>query len=143
MRARPGDGKLTINGVAYSYRTIMRTGRLEPIDVSNSEGYPGNVNGITHPGFRATLPDLRGCEFEVSAAYFDDEDNPYAAPINLIEGGYYDVVWFPFGLTGVAADMGACLCVETSEQGTVGQGALIPRARFRSDTLYSAPGEAG
>lgn len=140
-RARAADGRLQIDGINYAYRSINRRGSVNPIEVANSEGVPGNVDGIQHPGFASVLPDIRSCEFTVSQAMFDDEDNPYAVPIALVEGSYYQINWFPTGLAGPEADLGLCLCVETSEQGTVGQGALIPSARFRSDTLYTAPGE--
>ena len=140
MRARAADGKMTINGVAYSYRSVQRTGRVNPIDVSNSEGVPGDLAGAAGPGFSSTLPDVFQGEITVSQAFFDDVANPYAAPILLAEGSYYLIAFFPTGLAGPAA-IGNYLCVETGEQGTVGQGALITNARFRSDTVYSAPGE--
>lgn len=140
MRARAADGTFLINGTAYAYRTINRAGRVNPIDVSNSEGIPGNPNGVTAPGFASTLPDIRSGEITVSEAMFVDESNVYAAPILLAEGKYYDLAFDPTTQGQNIAD-GNYLCVEVSEQGTVGQGALIPGARFRSDALYSNPGE--
>lgn len=139
-RARAADGKMTINGSPYSYQTVNRVGRVNPIDVSNSEGVPGDVNGVTAEGFASTLPDIRSGEFTVSQAMFIDTDSPYEAPILLQEGNYYDLAFYPAGLSGPAA-LGRYLCVEVSEQGTVNQGALIPSSRWRSDTLYSNPGE--
>lgn len=140
MRARAADGQVFINTVAYAYRSVQRTGRVNPIDVSNSEGIPGNPAGAPGVGFSSTLPDLRGCEFTLTQAVFVDELNPYAAPINLREGNYYDLAFSPSEDTDVPAT-GNYLCVETSEQGTVNQGALIPSARFRSDSVYNGPGE--
>lgn len=140
MRARAADGSYTINGAAYAYRSIQRAGRVNPIDVSNSEGLTGDPAGVALPGFSSTLPDIRGSEFTVSQSVFIDEINPYSAPINLVEGGYYDLIFAPSADTNVPAS-GRYLCVETGEQGTVNQGALIPSARFRSDGGYNGPGE--
>jgi hypothetical protein len=140
-RARACDGKMTIDGAPYAYRVINRAGRVNPIDVSNSEGIPGNPAAAAGPGFASTLPDLRSGEFTVSQAMFVASDNPYEAPILLQEGEYYDLNFFPADLDGTAPSTGTYLCVEVGEQGTVNQGALIPSARFRSDGPYNNPGQ--
>lgn len=140
MRARAADGIMEINGARYSYRSVQRAGRVNPIDVDSSEGITGDPDGTAAPGYGSTLPDVRKSEFTVSQAMYVDEQSPYSAPINLVEGGYYELAWFPAGLTGPGA-VGVYLCVETGEQGTVGQGALIVNSRWRSDGLYTNPGE--
>lgn len=139
-RARAADGKMTIDGTAYAYRSVQRTDRVNPIDVSNSEGIPGNVDGTAGTNYSSTLPDLRSGEFTIGTAFFDDEDNPYAAPISLRAGDYHALEFFPTGLAGPVAQ-GIFLCVEAGEQGTVGQGALITNSRWRSDGAYTGPGE--
>ncbi len=138
MRCRAADGRMEINGAAYSYRSVQRAGRVNPIDVDNTEGITGSPDGTPAPGYGSTLPDVHKGEFVVSQAMYIDEESPYSAPINLVEGGYYDVVFAPSADTQVPAS-GKYLCVETGEQGTVGQGALIPSARFRSDGFYNGP----
>ena len=140
-RARAADGKMTIAGSPYAYRTINRTGRVNPIDVSNSEGIPGLESGLNAPGFASTLPDLRSSEITVSQAMFVTSDNPYEAPILLQEGEYYPLEFFPSDVDGTGSANGIYLCVEVAEAGTVNQGALIPSARFRSDGEYANPGQ--
>lgn len=138
MRARAADGIMEINGARYSYRSVQRAGRVNPIDVDSSEGITGDPDGTAAPGYGSTLPDVRKSEFTVSQAMYVDEQSPYSAPINLVEGGYYDILFSPSTDTTLPAS-GKYLCIETSEQGTVGQGALIPSARFRSDGFYNGP----
>lgn len=141
-KARAADARLRIAGVPYAVQNFRRTGRVNPIGVANTEGIPGNSDlNTANSNFDAVLPDIRSGEFTVRQAVFDDENNPYAAPVSLVEGGYYELVWFPSGLAGPSADLGFCLCTECGEEGTVGNGAVIPYASFRTDGQYSIPGE--
>lgn len=137
---RGADARWTINGVAYAVNRYRCGGRVAPIAVGNTEGRCGNPAVADAIGYGAIIADLREGQIELTQPTFDDDNSPYVAPINLVEGAYYAVRHYPAGLSGDFAEYGNCLCVDVEHEGGV-PGPQPVRVVFQTDGAYSHPGQ--
>lgn len=141
-RYKAADAKVRINGLAVACQRFRRHSSVRPIDASTTEGTTGSGVGDLAPDSRAHMPDLREGEFEFEIPIAMDDNDPYAAPLQIQDGGYYGIRFYPRGLAGPVADYGLCLCVETYDEGTVGQGGTRQVCRFVTDGGFALPGQA-
>ena len=118
---RGADFQITINGVAYSVGTIGVNAHTADIITSNTEGIPGNPLRTDRVPFSTSrIPDLNDGELQFGATTFDDADNPFAGPISLVLGGYYNIGVFPMGVAaGVSYGWFNCMCTAFSHSGRV------------------------
>lgn len=101
MTQRAGwEARVTIDGVAYAVKRWSIKPAVTSIDVTNSEGRPGDSTQADAPGYGGVISGVGRAKVMLQSATFDDDDNPFAAPLSLQEGGYHDVVIYPAGLAG-------------------------------------------
>lgn len=140
MMQRGANCRWKIDGVLYAVQNFRRGGRAQGINVSNSEGAPGNDVEADAVGFTSKIADVRDGQFQLVSASFDDEDNPFASPLALVEGTYHTLQQFPAGLSGPASSAFNALLVEVSHQGQI-PGAQPVTLTFESDGEYDWPEE--
>jgi hypothetical protein len=137
---RGADVKVTINGVAYAVQRVRVGDRSPALNVSNSEGMPGNPTYDVVGGFVTKTPDLREGTLELVSATFDEDNNPFASPLSLTSGNWYAVDVFPAGLSGPTAQFGNLLLEDVSHDFNI-PGLQPVTLRFQSDGRYVMAGE--
>src|SRR4051812_30994061 len=130
-KRRGVDGRWTLNGTAYSVQRYDLGGRLQAIQVANTEGTVGNPNGTVARGYSAKLGDIFEGTVGLTQPTFDENENPFAAPLDLDIGQYVRVKFYPAGLSGPFYDMGDMLLSGMSHSGSV-PGAQPLRLEFES-----------
>lgn len=85
------NAKATVNSVAYAFATYRVRASVTDQDVSNSEGMGGSGQVGNIPAAECRIPGLGHLETMVRRATFDILNNPFAAPIELMIGKYFDV----------------------------------------------------
>lgn len=135
---RAADFRVSIGGTFYAVQEVFVGASVQPIRVSNTEGTPGNPEADTARGFTAVIPDLAEGRVRLVSATFNDDENPYAAPIGLDVGEYFEIEVFPAG-EGDSYSYGNCLCVSVSHQGRI-PGPQPLTAEFETDGTFSFPG---
>lgn len=135
---RAADARWKIDGILYAVKRFRRSGRANPIDVSNSEGVPGNPAQPAALGTSACIGDLPEGQFQLVSATFDDAANPFAAPLVLIENSYHTLQHYPAGIAGPAAAAFNALLVEVVSEGQI-PGAQPVTLTFQSDGAYLYP----
>lgn len=103
------NAKGTVNGAAYNFQTYRVRGVAQVHNISNTEGLPGNpaIDTVPQTGFsggtgledlvtcfESNLPGLIHMEAMVRQATFNLSANPFAAPIDLGIGFYYNIAIF-------------------------------------------------
>lgn len=101
MAKRAGwENRVKVNGIAYATKRTMIESSCADLEVTDSEGNPGNPDAAAAPGCYATVPGISKGTFSLQSATFDDDDNPFAAPLSLEEGDYIDLEAYPAGIDG-------------------------------------------
>ena len=110
MSKRAGwENRVKVNGIAYRTKRTTIEDSAADLEVTDSEGVPGNPLATEAPGFYAAVPGISKGTFSLQSATFDDDDNPFSAPLSLAAGNYISVEAYPAGLTGVAHVYENCL----------------------------------
>lgn len=100
MAQRSGwEVRVKINTTLYAVRRYSMDDSVPDVDVTNSEGVPGDAANVTNaPGYASVIPGPKKCRVMLQAATFDNANNPYDIPIVIRRGQYYNVTIFPAGL---------------------------------------------
>lgn len=140
MLRRGADVRITVDGVAFAVSRVRVGDRTTAQNVSNSEGVCGNPLVAPALGFVTKTPDLREGSLEMTAVTFDDENNPFSAPLSFTSGNWYQVSVFPAGLAGPFHDLGNILLTNVTHEFNI-PGLQPVNLTFESDGLYVLAGE--
>lgn len=137
---RGADVKVQIDGVTYAVQRVRVGDRSPALNVSNSEGACGNPLIEATDGFATKTPDLREGTLQLVSATFDEDNNPFAAPLSLTSSNWYGVEIFPAGLGGPAHQLGNVLLEEVSHDFNI-PGLQPVTLNFQTDGAFSLAGE--
>jgi hypothetical protein len=136
--ARAADCRWKIDEDWYSIQRFRRSGRTNPINVSNSEGALGNQDFPDEIGSSAFIPDLPEGQFQLVNATWDESANPFTAPAPLVEGTYHLLQQFPAGVSGSSSSVFNALLIEVTHEGQI-PGPQPVTLTFQSDGFYDYP----
>jgi hypothetical protein len=122
MAQRAGwEARVKINTIFYAVKRWRVESAASDQDVSNSEGVPGNASSpaLPQPGYSSSLGGLSKGTFTLTSATFDDEDNPFAAPLLLNEGDWAEIEIFPAGAAGPRHYLANALITRLTNEGEV------------------------
>ncbi len=106
IRVLLSDGDTAIPTVAHSVKGVSIDRMTPDLDVSNSEGEPGNTEADAaesiadspeQGSFSTTIPGLKKCNVTIRGATYDDEGWPFNSvdPVPFSEGDYISCIVFP------------------------------------------------
>jgi hypothetical protein len=105
MALRSGfEARVQLDVTLYAVKRWSIDPETTALDVSNSEGIPGDTSGAIAAapgvGFASHIRSNKKVRVMLQSATFDDSNNPFAAPLALDVGMYITVAIFPWGLGG-------------------------------------------
>lgn len=120
------DCRCDLNQTAYHIRKFRIEYDRARLDVSNSEGVPGNADAPADadpaPGFGAALRGLRIANVTIEEATFDVDQNVFdSTPVNLGEDDYVEIKIYPNGREGDFHYFPSVQVEKVTHEGEVGQ----------------------
>lgn len=80
--------RVRVNSTAYVSVGVNVAASVDPLDVTNTEGSPGNSAASAATGYAAVIPGVKAMRVSVQGATFDDSDNPFISPLSVQVGNY-------------------------------------------------------
>ena len=130
--------QVDVNSVALAVKRVRVRGTVTDLDVTNTEGQPGNPLAAVAVGFAGRIPGIADCEIVFELPTFDSAANPFQAPRSLVLGAYPVIrVWKQRRGVGVSYQMVPLVC-EVDDDADV-KGLQVPSFTVRSDGLFQLP----
>lgn len=130
--------RLRVNSTAYGASDCSVDITSDGADVSNTEGYTGQVGITAHTGYASVIGGLRSARVSFRNATFADDENPFAAPYGMQVSEYVTLRVYLFSLTSVSWYFPSFFIAGTSWNGQV-RGLQPVSINGQSDGLFYAP----
>ena len=129
--------KVNANNVALAVKRVSVRGTVVDLDVTNTEGSPGNPLGSVGVGYAGRIPGIAEVEIRLELPTFDSANNPFQAPLSITLGSYLPLRVWKNTRTGVSYQTTGLVC-EVDDDADV-KGLQVPSFTVRSDGLFQLP----